>query len=170
MTSKKQIKPGDKVGLKLTPAERVLLLNVVNGLTEKIREVVRATPTAQPVMLTRDDLGDLEGQIAAAAKHTKGQKLRPRFDAISQQIQRLLALHDDEPGVTANPATSGFINQSVELLAGPTLLVNPLPTESLVGENHRGVKLTDKQRESLLRCTELFSVHEVNRDLASTID
>jgi len=59
MTRKKQIKPSEKVGLTLTHGERMLLLNVVNGLTEEIRDVMRATPTAQPVMLTLDDLVSL---------------------------------------------------------------------------------------------------------------
>jgi hypothetical protein len=72
MTRKKQIKPGGKVGLKLTPAERMLLLSMMPGLTERIRDVLRATPTTRPVMLTYHDLSDLEGHVAAEANHTKG--------------------------------------------------------------------------------------------------
>ena len=67
MTRKKQMKPGEKVGLTLTHAERMLLLNAMHGLTDKIRDVMRATPTAQPVMLTLDNLDDLEGLVAAEA-------------------------------------------------------------------------------------------------------
>jgi len=155
MTRKKQIKPGEKVGLTLTHAERMLLLNVVNGLTEEIRDVMRATPTAQPVMLTLDDLGDLEGHVAAEANHTKGKKLRQRLDAISEKIQVHLDRHDDEPEVTDSPATIGFVDRFVGSLAGPRPLVEPLPTKSEEGEDQYGVKLTDKQRESLLHCTEL---------------
>lgn len=47
MTRKKQMKPGEKVGLTLTQAERTLLLNALHGLTEEIRDVMRATPTTQ---------------------------------------------------------------------------------------------------------------------------
>src|SRR5271157_4574931 len=154
MTRKKQIKPGEKVGLTLTHAERMLLINVVNGLTEKMRDVMRATPTAQPVMLTLDDLDDLEGHVAAEANHTKGKKLRQRLDAISEKIQMHLGRHD-EPEVTESPATIGFVDRFVESLAGPRPLVEPLPTKSEEGEDQYGVKLTDKQRESLLHCTEL---------------
>ena len=82
MTRKMQIKPVKKVGLKLTPAERMLLLNARHGLTEQIRDVLRATPTTRPVMLTLDDLDALEGHVAAEANHTKDQKLRQRLDAI----------------------------------------------------------------------------------------
>ena len=85
---KKQMKPGEKVGLTLTQAERTLLLNAMHGVTEEIRDVIRATPTAQPVMLTLDDLNDLEGHVAAEANHTKDKKLRQRLDAISEKIQK----------------------------------------------------------------------------------
>jgi len=80
MTRKKQRKPGEKVGLTLTQAERMLLLNAMHGLTEEIRDVMRATPTAQPVMLTLDNLDDLEGHVAAEANQTKDKKLRQRLD------------------------------------------------------------------------------------------
>ena len=155
MTRKKQMKPGEKVGLTLTQAERMLLLNALHGLTEEIRDVMRATPTAQPVMLTLDNLDDLEGHVAAEANQTKDKKLRQRLDAISEKIQRHLNRHDDEPEVTESPATIGFLDRFVESLAGPRPLVEPLPTKSEEGEDQYGVKLTDKQRESLLHCTEL---------------
>ena len=155
MTRKKQMKPGEKVGLTLTQAERTLLLNAMHGLTEEIRDVMRATPTAQPVMLTLDNLDDLEGHVTAEAKQTKDKKLRQRLDAISEKIQRHLDRHDDEPEVTESPATIGFVDRFVESLAGPRPLVEPLPTKSEEGEDQYGVKLTDKQRESLLHCTEL---------------
>ena len=95
MTRKKQMKPGEKVGLTLTHTERTLLLNALHGLTEEIRDVIRATPTAQPVMLTHDDLDDLEGHVTAEANQTKDKKLRQRLDAISEKIQRHLDRHDD---------------------------------------------------------------------------
>ena len=155
MTRKKQMKPGEKVGLTLTHAERMLLLNALHGLTEEIRDVMRATPTAQPVMFTLDDLDDLEGYVAAEANHTKDKKLRQRLDAISEKIQMHLDRHDDEPEVTESPATIGFLDRFVEFLAGPRPLVEPLATKSEEGEDQYGVKLTDKQRESLLHCTEL---------------
>ena len=155
MTRKKQNKPGEKVGITLTQAERMLLLNAMHGLTEEIRDVMRATPTAQPVMLTLDNLDDLEGHVVAEANQTKDKKLQRRLNAISEKIQMHLDRHDDEPGVTESPATIGFVDRFVESLAGPRPLVEPLPTKSEEGEDQYGVKLTDKQRESLLHCTEL---------------
>src|SRR5208282_4414789 len=49
-------------------------------------------------------------------------------------------------------ATIGFLDRFVESLVGPRPLVEPLPTKSEEGEDQYGVKLTDKQRESLLHC------------------
>ena len=57
--------------------------------------------------------------------------------------------------MTENPATIDFVDRFVESLTGPRHLVEPLPTKSEEGEDQYGVKLTDKQRESLLHCTEL---------------
>src|SRR5271166_3115656 len=108
MTRKKQMKSGDKVGLTLTHAERMLILNAMHGLTKEIRDVMRATPTAQPVMLTLDDLDDFDGYVAAEANQMKDKKLRQRLDAISEKIQMHLDRHDDEPEVTESPATIGF--------------------------------------------------------------
>jgi hypothetical protein len=151
MTRKQQIKPVGKVGLKLTPAERMLLLNARHGLTEKIRDVLRATPTTRPVMLSPDDLGDLEGHVAAEASQTKDRKLRQRLDAISGKIQRHLDRHEDEPEVSERPSTIGFLDRFANFLAGP----RPLSAKSEEGEDRYVVKLTGKQRESLLHCTEL---------------
>ena len=115
MTRKKQMKPGEKVGLTLTHAERTLLLNALHGLTEEIRDVIRATPTAQPVMLMLDDLDDLEGHVTAEANQTKDKKLRQRLDAISEKIQMHLDRHDDEPEVTESPPRSASSTGSLSL-------------------------------------------------------
>ena len=155
MTRKKQMKPGEKLGLRLTQAERKLILKDPIHGHEEIRDAMRATLTGLPVMLTLDELKDLEGYVAAEANHTQDKKLRKRLDAISEKIQMHLDRHDDEPEVTESPATIGFLDRFVESLAGPRPLVEPLPTKSQEGEDQYGVKLTDKQRESLLHCTEL---------------
>ena len=60
--------------------------------------------------------------------------------------------------MTESPATIGFLDRFVESLVGPRPLVEPLPTKSREGEDQYGVKLTDKQRESLLHCVELSKV------------
>ena len=154
MTRKNRIERGEKVSLELTQEERTLLLNVMHGLTEAIRDVVRATPIDQPVMLTLDDLDDLEWHVAAEATHTKDKKLRQRLEAISKKLLGLMDLHNDEPDAIEGPETLSFVEQFVEFMVGPGPLVEPLSTKSEKGDDQYGVKLTEKQRESILHCTE----------------
>jgi hypothetical protein len=62
---------------------------------------------------------------------------------------------DDEPDVPESPTTVRFLDRFVESLAGSGPQVEPLHTVSEKGEDLYGIKLTDKQCESLIRCTEL---------------
>ena len=73
--AKKIVEKGKKVGLELTQTERTLLLNSMHGLTEALRDVVRATPTTQPVMLTLDDLKEIEWHVSDEANDTNDKKL-----------------------------------------------------------------------------------------------
>ena len=60
MPTKKQIQPGEKVPLKLTVAERKLVLEDLMCLDEDYEQIIQGTPTGKPVMMTLDDLDDLE--------------------------------------------------------------------------------------------------------------
>jgi ribosomal protein S15P/S13E len=150
---KKLIKKDEKVGLKLTVVERKLMLEDPSFIPDELAEPIRATAPGDPVMLMLDDLGDLHGHVAAETNHTKDKKVRQRLYAISEKILSLLDIYDDEPEVTGSPATIPFPVHFVEDDLAP--LVEPLPTKSENGEDQYGVKLTEKQRESLLDCTEL---------------
>jgi len=66
MPTKKQIQPGEKVPLKLTAAERKLVLEDVTCLDTGYEQIIRDTPSGKPVMMTLDDLDDFSGYIAAA--------------------------------------------------------------------------------------------------------
>ena len=94
--SKKHIQPDDRIGLKLTQAERSLLLEGLTLLPSKFEDAVKGTPAKEPVMLTLDDLGELGGYIAADANHTQDKKKGKKLDAIFQKIQKLLGTHTDE--------------------------------------------------------------------------
>jgi hypothetical protein len=155
MAGKKPIQRGEKVELKLTEAEWALLLDARHGLTEQIRDVVSGTPPGKPVMIALDDLEILEGHVAAEANHTKDKKLQKQLDAISEMMLSVLDQHGDEPDETESPTTISFLDRFVETLVGSGPLVEPLGTVSERGEDQYGVKLTDKQRDSLIQCTEL---------------
>ena len=89
MPTKKQIRPGDKVPLKLTVTERKLVLEELMCLDEDYEQVIQGTPTGKPVMMTLDDLDDFGGYIAAEANHCDNKKKQekeaaspgPLFDA-----------------------------------------------------------------------------------------
>ncbi len=122
-------------------------------IPDELAEPIRATAPGDPVMLMLDDLGDLHEHVAAEANRTKDQKVRQRLDAISEKILSLLDIDDDVLEETASPATIPFPAQFVE--DHPEPLVEPFPTKSEKGEVQYGVRLTEKQRESILHCTEL---------------
>lgn len=64
MPSKKQIKLGEKVPLKLTAGEPKLVLEDLTCLDPDYEKIIRDTPGGKPVMMTLDDLDDFGGYIA----------------------------------------------------------------------------------------------------------
>ena len=78
MDRRKRIKPGAKVGLKLTAAQRKLVLDDLMVLDESYAQAIRETPTDQPVQFSLDEWEDFGGYIAAEANHTEDKKLGNR--------------------------------------------------------------------------------------------
>ena len=101
MDTRKYIKPGTKVGLKLTATERKLILEDLVTLDDNYAQVVRDTPADQPVQFTLDDWEDFGGYIAATANHAKEKKVEKKLDTIFDKIQKILDTHTDaEPPKT----------------------------------------------------------------------
>mgnify|MGYP000462683939 CR=1 FL=1 len=90
MPQRKQIKPNEKVGLKLTTAERTLILNDVMCVEEEYIQAIQNTPSGKPVQFTLDELDGLGGCIAAEANHTTDKKLEKKLDRVFEKIQGLL--------------------------------------------------------------------------------
>ena len=97
MTGKRRIRPGEKVGLKLTQAQRGLLLESLLLIPREVEEAIRSTPSGEPLMFTLDELDDLAGHVAAAANHAEGKTLRDKLDRHLQEDRGLLDTHTDEP-------------------------------------------------------------------------
>ena len=93
---KKWIDRNEKLGLRLTLAERKLILEDPIHIHDEIADPFRATPTGAPVLLTLDQLEHLGSHVAAEANHTPDKKLRKMLDAILSKIQDLLETHTDE--------------------------------------------------------------------------
>jgi hypothetical protein len=96
MGSRKYTKPGELLGLKLTQAERKLILDDPISIHDELADPIRSTPSGAPVRLSLDDLEDLGGYVAAEANHTSDTRLRKKLDAIFLKINHLLELHTDE--------------------------------------------------------------------------
>lgn len=95
MPNKKQIHPGDTASLKLTAAERKLVLEDLMCLDEDYENIIRETPNGKPVMMTLDDLDDFGGYIAAEANHRDDKKKEQKLDAVFGKIQDVLDRYTD---------------------------------------------------------------------------
>ncbi len=172
MPQRKQIKPGDKVGLKLTAAERMLILNDLIGVDQKHIQTIRDTPPEQPVQFTLDELDDLGGYIAAEANHTTDKKLGKTLDRVFEKIQDLLDQHTDEETAPAlkvfSPSDDADRERAVkiaEFAAGILAMADrkePKGSPQLSRTQTAKVKFTKPQRAALL---ELTSVKEPLRTL-----
>jgi hypothetical protein len=96
MSTRKHIQPGEQVPLKLTVAERKLILDDLMCLDKEYEQVVRNSPPGKPVMMSLDALDDFGGYIAAEANHCTDKKKRNKLDAVFEKIQSLLDKYTDE--------------------------------------------------------------------------
>ncbi len=137
MSGKKRIQRYERFGLRLTQAERMLIVESVANLPDEIAASIQATPAKQPIMLTLDDWRELGGQIASEANDTGDKELQNNLDTIFLKIQTLLEKHPDE----------GFLSS---LLIHENLTEKPLAEESvqlaelasrlLIGAEQLGIK------------------------------
>ena len=96
MPQRKQIKPDEKVGLKLTIAERKLILNDLIGVDQEYIQTIQDTPPGKPIHFTLNDLDNLSGCIAAEANHTTDKRLEKKLDRVFEKFQGLLDQYTDE--------------------------------------------------------------------------
>ena len=155
MNTRKHIKPGTKIGLNLTAAERKLILDDLMSLDDNYVQVIRDTPANQPVQFTLDEWDDFGGYIAAEANHTEDKKLGKKLDAIFNKVQKVLDTHTDEElpktlKIEDARKAKAISNQAVEiaewvaqvLVAAKKLGINNKPLEHFC--------LSPAQREVLL--------------------
>lgn len=150
MPARKQIRPGEKLTLKLTAGERKVILEGLLCLDDEYANLIRATPTGQPVMMTLDDLDDFGGYVAAEANHCEGRKQKA-LDGIFGKIQKLL--ENDER------QTLSFLDaKQSKTVADQAVRIAEWTAEALVVAEQMGIKqkrlahfsLAPAQREVLL--------------------
>lgn len=96
MPAKKQVQPGETVPLKLTAAERKLVLEGLTCLGQQYEQIIRNTPTGTPLMLTLDELEDFSGDIAAEVNHCDNDTKQKKLDAVFEKIRSVMDRYTDE--------------------------------------------------------------------------
>ena len=96
MPTRKYIQPDEKVALKLTVAERTLVIEELSCLDQAIEQIIRDTPAAQPVMMILADLDVFGGYVAAEANHCENKSKTKKLDTVFEKIQSLLEKFTDE--------------------------------------------------------------------------
>jgi hypothetical protein len=91
-SKRKRVQPDEPVPIKLTRAERALILDKTfaeDDLTNRLR--LEPTPGASPIYrYTLADFDHLGGHIAAAANHAPDKKLKKQLDALFDRIYSIL--------------------------------------------------------------------------------
>ena len=148
MQSAKHIQPGTKVGLKLTTAERRLILDDLMSLDDNYAEAIRETPADQPVKFTLDEWEDFGGYIAAEANHTQDKKLGKKLDAIFNKVQKILDTYtDEEPPKTVKIEDA----RKAKVLSDQALEITQWVAKVLVGAEQLDIK--NKPLKTLLAFT-----------------
>ncbi|MGZ0172872.1 MAG: hypothetical protein ACKVHE_25330 [Planctomycetales bacterium] len=156
---KKFIQPGEKVALRLTAPERMLVLECVNFLDDNCLLVIAGTPVSKPVMMTLDEIDDLSGYIAAEANHCDDKKKQKKLDAVFDKALKLLDRYTEEepaPQSLSITEVQNKISQAMNSLMagqnhGPVSF--QLRPEELTQSGL--IKLTPLQRETLIEHTDL---------------
>jgi hypothetical protein len=126
-----------RVGLKLSIEERKLILGGPVHIHERLVELIRATPTGAPILLTLDDLEDLGGYVAAEANRTKDKKLKKKLDTIFAKIDDLMETHSDErPPKTLKIEDA----QKQKIIADRTVELTEWAARMLIGAEQLGIK------------------------------
>jgi hypothetical protein len=137
MPTKKHIRPDEKLPLKLAAAERKLVLEGLTCLDQEIEQIVRETPSGEPVEMTLDDLDDFGGYVAAEANHCKDKSKAKKLDAVFEKIQCLLdKFTDEEPPKTVKIEDA----RKEKLISDQAAQIAQFATQALVAAEQLGIK------------------------------
>jgi hypothetical protein len=148
--NKKHIKPGTKIGLKLTAAERKRILDDVVCLDVDYAQVIRNTPATEPVAFTLDEWEDLGDFIAAEANDTSDKKLQKTLDRVFEKIQGLFTQYDEQ-----GDAADCFADFLMRLAADDEDEPVILPIRPREEQATLSIRLTELQRDAIMRATQL---------------
>lgn len=98
------IQPGERVPVRLSTAQRDLLLDHVwvdDELEQRLR-VAETDGASIVIRLTLDDLDDLLGHVAAEANHSRDARLGKRLYTLFDRLHDVMDAYTDDPS-TARP-------------------------------------------------------------------
>ena len=98
MTARKYFKPGERLKLELTVAERQLRLDDVLLLEDDdaLAQATRDAPPDRPALLTLDEMQQLVEDLAAASKRAEDQTTRAEVDRLYDKVDALIDLFSDQ--------------------------------------------------------------------------
>ena len=85
----------EKIGLKLTAADRKLLLQECPSLDEDFAKAIRQTPPSEPVQWPLDDTDELLDALAADSNHAKDRKFGGKLDRLLDKIGDSIDKYED---------------------------------------------------------------------------
>jgi hypothetical protein len=154
MSAKKQERSHETLPLKLTAAEKKLVLEGLIYLDREIERIVKDTPAGQPVKMTLDDLTELAGSVAAEANHCHDKAKCKKLDRILSKIEALLdELANDAPGLpsevddfASEEIISQFAGGIAQFSVGVRVAAEQIGIDTMVLET---LPLVPHQRETL---------------------
>ncbi len=155
---KKPIQSNEAVPLKLTAAERKLILEGLKCLDRAHEEIIRNTPPGKPVMMTLDTLEDFADYIAGEANHCDSPKQEKKLDALLLKIESVedRCINKSSEPLPLKQGPDKIAQGMSDLLAGknPGVMSFQLQPGQKPEETYL-LKLTVHQRESLIHCTDV---------------
>lgn len=100
------IRPGQKLELDLTSAERKTILDHLLCLPPEYESLLKRTHPQKPLLLTLDDLDDFAGYVAAESNHTTTKQVGKILDAAFKKMEALLDRFTDEEPVVTRPTAA----------------------------------------------------------------
>ena len=94
---RKKIEPGERVVVKITPRQGVLIAEHTFAdpeLTEPLR-LAETKGGKLLVRITLDELDELRGYVAAEANHAENKKLKRELDDLFQHLTGTMESYDD---------------------------------------------------------------------------
>lgn len=99
------IQPGERVPIRLSPAQRDLILEhafIDRDLERRLR-IAESEGASIVARLTLDDLDELLGAVAAVANHATNASLQKRFETICDRLRDVEETHTDDSSTTRPP-------------------------------------------------------------------